>query len=122
MKIEEISQYAAHEEMPPEANARERLLWYTLRDVYRDFRTGMSTKEQGELRKKQAIKEFEEETAYLERARKYMMANANLWIRIESAARAYRENKTIENADAFLEAVYGVTFHEVCNDSTGDQK
>ena len=45
-----------------------------------------------------------------------MLANANIWIRIEEKAKTYRENPTIENADAFLNAVYGTTFRELISD------
>ena len=116
MTVEEVSKYAAQDTAPLEMNLPEKLLWFQLRDLYRDFRAGTVTKEQGEKQKQEAISEYNKNAYRDELYHKYMLANANIWIRIEEKAKTYRENPTIENADAFLNAVYGVTFRELISD------
>ena len=117
MTFETIAHCAAGDMMPPEQmTLPEKLLWYQLRDLYRDFRAGTVTREQGEKRKQEATREYDENVYRDELYHKYMLANANIWIRIEEKAKTYRENPTIENADAFLNAVYGVTFRELISD------
>lgn len=117
MTVEQISQYAVQDTMPTEEmTLPEKLLWHQLRDLYRDFRAGALTKEQGEKRKQEASREYDENVYREELYHKYMLATANLWIRIEEKAKTYRENPTIENADAFLNAVYGVTFRELISE------
>ena len=127
MTVEEIARFALNETVSNVAmNLSEKILWFNMRDIYRDFRSGKITKAQGEIRKKEAIKEYEQNENERRFTEKYMDSMASMWIRIENAAITYTFDKTIEHADAFKEAVYGVIFKDVAveskdsNQSTSD--
>ena len=86
----------------------ERALFLSLKDIYFRFRQGMITKEQGEAQKNKAMRQFDLDTGAFTSAMKILRDNAELWKRIELAGNAYRLERTLENADAFIEAVYNV--------------
>lgn len=113
MDKEKIAVMAAKDSLPSEKlSLAEWLLFYRLRDLYRDFRTGKVTKSGGEKRKGEITRQFEidcQNELFVERC---AAKNGELYKSIESAATAYRENKTLENADKFVEAVYGVKMKE----------
>ena len=113
MTIDAISQYAAQDIVPPEdITLPEKLLWYELRDIYRGFKSGTVTKDEGKTRKSAAISGYNRNNKDIEQTSRIIQKNAGMWMRIEEAARAYKQNKTIENADAFMEAVYGAEFKQ----------
>lgn len=102
MTVEDISKCANADRMPNESmTAPELLLWYQLRDVYSLVKSGKWTKKRGADAKETIVN-------YFNANRKMLEWNAALWRRIEYAAERYANDKTIENADAFFEAVYGV--------------
>ena len=113
LTVEAISQYAAQDLIPPgDITLPEKLLWYELRDIYRGFKSGTVTKDEGQSKKNQAIGNYNRNSKDLEQTAKIIKANAGMWTLIEQTAKAYKDNKTIENADAFMDAVYGVTFKQ----------
>lgn len=113
MKVEDISKYAAQDILPPgDMTVAERLLWYELRDIYHGFKTGTITKEEGQKRKSECLYEFDRNNRDAEMTSKFIKANAGMWMMIEEKAQQYRQDKTIANADAFLDAVYGVSFRD----------
>ena len=86
----------------------ERALFYTLKDIYEQYRKGLISKSNGEFMKNKAIKQFEEDSEALKFAMRILRQNAQLWQTIETAGSAYRKNRTLENADVFISTVYGV--------------
>ena len=109
MTKEDISKYAYLNEMPDkEMTCPERCLWYALRDVYRRFQSGDIKKEQSIQEKNRALKQFELDSGVLNSAKKIVAHNASMWAEIELAGSLYSMDRTLENADAFLNAVYGV--------------
>ena len=110
MTKEQISKYAFMNELPEgiELTCPERCLWYALRDVYRRFASGELTKEQGDAEKNKSLRQFDLDTGELIQARKILQRNSNMWMEIELAGSAYGMDRTLENADAFFQAVYGV--------------
>ena len=109
MTTEEIIQHAAKDQFPQEMmNCAERCLFYTLREIYRDFRSRTIGIEEGEKRKKAALHQFKNDAEDLSRGKALMLEHGIFWQRIETAGSRYRNNPTIETADAFIEAVYGV--------------
>ena len=64
--------------------------------------------DQGEKEKRMAVKQYELDNGALIGAEKILQRNANMWAEIELAASAYMMDRTIENADRFIDAVYGV--------------
>ena len=109
MTKDEISKYAYMGEMPDEEmSCPERCLWYALRDVYRRFQSGDIKKDQSIQEKSKAIRQFELDSGELDSARKILSRNAAMWAEIELASSMYTMDRTLENADAFVSAVYGV--------------
>ena len=109
MTKEQISKYAFIDELPDkEMTCPERCLWYALRDVYRRFQAGDLKKEQCVREKNRAIKQFELDRNTLNQAKKIIDHNAAMWAEIELAGSLYTMDRTLENADAFVTAVYGV--------------
>ena len=104
----QISSYAAKNEMPDSGLTYiDWLLWYMLRDIYAEFRQGTLDKERGAARKKHAIEIWEKETFRDEQTRQTAMRVAAIWKRVELAASQYRKDRTMENADLLMVAIYG---------------
>ena len=95
--------------MPVEAmTCPERALWYALRDIYSQFRRGLIDKRKGEELKLKALRQFDLDNQAISNAMKILKEHARFWQSVERTASAYRLERTLENADAFLEAVYNV--------------
>ena len=104
----EISAYAAKNEMPDSGMTYiDWLLWYMLRDIYREYSAGELTKEQGAERKRQAMEIYQRECELNARYRELCSRVSELWKRLEEASSAYRKDRTLENADKMMEIVYG---------------
>ena len=86
----------------------DRLLWYEYRELYQRFRGGLIDQKQAEAEKNRIMQRYETEVAVQEMSGRVFQAQSDLWKRIEPAADRYRLNRTVENADAFIEAVYSV--------------
>lgn len=86
----------------------QRSLLFNLLHTYSLFRKGFIGKEEGERLKANALRRFDLDTRTEEAYRNYIHHMAVLWKAIEQTGNAYRKNPSIENADAFLAAVYGV--------------
>ena len=109
MKIEEISKYASNGHLPDSPmDCAERCLFYGLRDLYAKHKEGRITRAMGEQEKEELIKQFKKDSDELNFSKACMRNHAMLWDRIEEAGTRYGKDPTIENADAFLKAVYGV--------------
>ena len=104
-----ISRLAFVNDLPDEEmTCPERCLWYALRDVYRKFAAGDLTKEQGDEEKRKAVKQFNADSQKLDLAEQILRRDSEMWREIETACRAFRLDRSLENADAFVSAVYGV--------------
>lgn len=77
------------------------LLWYRLRDLYDAVKNGTEKKEKAAKIKARALELYNADKAMYAR-------HTLLWNRIATAGNRYIAVKTIENADAFYKAVYGV--------------
>lgn len=86
----------------------QRSLLFNLLHTYSLFRKGFIGKEEGERLKANALSRFDLDSRTEEAYRNYIHHMATLWKEIEETGSAYRKNPSIENADAFLAAVYGV--------------
>ena len=58
--------------------------------------------------KKRATRQYERDSSSLIAAERLLSHNAAMWAEIELAGSAYMMDRTIENADRFINAVYGV--------------
>ena len=109
MKIEEISRYALSGDLPDKyMTCPERCLFYSLRDLYALHKEKRITKAEGENRKEKLLKQYEKDCEELNYSKMFLQYQGKFWKGIENAAMRYRKNPTVENADAFIEAVYGV--------------
>lgn len=113
MTIDEIAKLAAQNTVPSKKlPLSETLLWYRLRDLYSKFSAGSINKENATAEKQKIVKQYNRDKNTEETAERYIAYHAELWRNIECASMAYKENKTIESADKFVEAVYGVQMKE----------
>lgn len=109
MTADQISQLAAKQEMPADGmTCTDWLLWYMLRDIYRDFKAGRLDAEKGAERKKHSLSIWEKETFRARQLNELADSAGKLWTRIETAADTYRLNRTLQNADMLIEAIYNV--------------
>ena len=110
MTKENIIKLAAGGILPREVEMTcpERALFYTLKDIYDQYRKGIISKSNGESMKNKAMRQFDLDDAALKSALIILRQNAQLWQTIETAGSAYRQNRTLENADVFISTVYGV--------------
>ena len=114
MQKDKIVEYAARGIVPDqEMTCPERALFYTLKDVYNDFRKGVLSKDRGETLKNRALRQFDLDQGAFDSALRILRDNAELWKRIETEGNHYRLDRTLENADMFVEAVYGVRMKQL---------
>ena len=105
MTKEEIISCAKAGNMPTgKIDYPELLLFYMLRDIYAGYRRGIISAEKGEVLKNDAVKQFELNMQQLQFAREVLRSNAKMWQRTEEARSNYRLDRTLENADALVEA------------------
>lgn len=102
MTIDEISALANRGEKPESALGYEWLLWYRLREIYRDVRHNVLSAINGQTAKDTAVNDYRASKREHERS-------VLLWKRIEAAGVQYAKSRTLENADAFFRAVYMVS-------------
>jgi len=107
MTEEELSKAAMKEQYPESNMAYDWLAWYKLRDVYRDFKAGRISKEQGEDRKRSIFRYRQQQVDDYQARLRLSKHFADFWRKIEEAATLYNKDPTIEHADKFVEAVYG---------------
>jgi len=88
--------------------APEIVLWYAFRELYRDFRDGKTRKAEAEKVKAEIIKRYQVQKTEYDTMKNIVRHHAEMWNRIEIAGSRYGTERTIENADAFFEAVYDV--------------
>ena len=106
MTLDEIQVAAYDFKRIPDSDlpAAECLLWYMLRDIYDRYRNGLITQAEGEAEKQKAMQRYKENRSALESAEAFIRFNAKMWQVTEQARSNYRINRTLENADALVEA------------------
>ena len=109
MKENEIINYAANDVVPQgKLNMAEWLLFYGLRDLYRGYRGGLLTRAFAAKAKTQMLLEFRSNSVKLHEVDELGRHYAKMYRNIESAAADFTHDRTVENAEAFFRAVYGV--------------
>ena len=123
MTADQISQLAARQEMPPDGMTYvDWLLWYMLRDIYRDFKAGRLDAEKGAERKQHSLSIWEKESFRARQLNELADSAGKMWNRIEMAANAYRLNRSLQNADKLIEAIYNVPVDHEQNEQTGQKE
>lgn len=121
MTADQISQLAAKQEMPPDGMTYvDWLLWYMLRDIYRDFKTGKLDAQKGAERKQHSLSVWEKESFRIRQLNELADSAGKLWKRVETAANDYRKNRSLQNADKVIEAIYNVPVSNKHDGSDGD--
>lgn len=104
MTLEELDELAFQGGGVPEPLGRaERRYFLQVRSIYAAAKMGLINAQRGSEEKRAAKQDYENERDDFD----FLMFNGKRWQEIEEAGRRYRKNKTIENADAFMDAVYG---------------
>ena len=107
--VQEISSLAARAQMPAFGMTYyEWLLWYELRDVYADWRQKAETEEKLKTRKENAVARFEKLKATEKQHSDDCRRIARFFQEVEDAGITYRKERTMENADALMNIVYGL--------------
>ena len=104
----EISKLAAQSRKPPDMTPPEELLWYWLRDIYAGYRNKQIDSDTGAERKTEAIRRYNQLVTERDMAERIVSSHAALWKGIKNAANLYHAERTLENADGFVAAVYGL--------------
>ena len=100
--------------------APEIVLWYAFRELYRNFRDGKTRKAEAEKVKAEIIKRYQVQKTEYETMQNIVRRQADMWQKIEIAGSRYRLDRKLENADAFIEAVYGVQIKRTANEEDQD--
>lgn len=112
MKVDDIKKLAMKGEMPAdELQAPDWCLWFRLRDVYSDYAAGRITKDEGAERTEQCLRQYDHDCELLAVAGNILIEHGKWWRDLERTANAYQTDRTLDNADRFLDAVYGMDSH-----------
>lgn len=98
--------------MPDGLRLHDQSAFQALRNLYERYKRGAITKEDASAEKRLIIAQRNREESSFEQSRKNILLHAKLWKKIEAAGNRYGRERTIENADAFYQAVYGCTLKE----------
>lgn len=90
--------------LPEGLNGAEQILFLGLRRLYAYAKLVQMPPEQGRQEKLALLREFEKRSFQVA----HMEKTWAMWKDIEAAANRYSTQRTLENADAFVQAVYGV--------------
>lgn len=109
MDIADLERIAMRNDpMPDNLSFQDQVLYQGLRYLYRQFKSGTITREQGAKEKKALLLEHSkiaQEVNYITQYSKYY---ANVYSALGQSATAYAKERTLEHADALYEALYHV--------------
>lgn len=107
MTLDEISMAAYKDQKPDihDLTVPEWLLWYRLRDVYRECAGDPKT---GAEEKQRQVSQYEQDRNDWVRTKEVYQHMTLFWKRIEPAASKFALDQTVPNAVAMFEAVYQV--------------
>lgn len=109
LTADEIAALASRSERPDKQMCcADWLLWYVLRDIYADYRSGKAGKDVCASRKQDALDIWYREHERNAQNSALVDRVVQLWKRVEEAADQYRLDRTLQNADLMLIAMYGV--------------
>ena len=114
-----LSAFNLEPEPAEDWKAPEIVLWYAFRELYQNFRDGKTRKAEAEKVKAEIIKRYQVQKTEYDTMKNIVRRQAEMWNRIEIAGSRYGTERTIENADAFFEAVYDVKLKSMDKDAEG---
>lgn len=105
----EFERYAMRgDPIPPGLSAADRTAYISLREVYAQYHRKVISREVGAADKRIIVRARDEESRLMAFGDKCRDHAVKLWSAVGGAAAEYRKNRTLENADRLLEAIYGV--------------
>ena len=99
-----------NEPMPDGLDLSDQLCYQALAILYARYHSGKITREQGEKEARMIRRKREENIKSNEFGEKCREHSMKLWKDIEQSANAYQRDRTLENADRLIAAIYGVGF------------
>lgn len=108
MKYEYERQAARGDPMPDGLSLAEQQTYQAIRYLYAVYRAKRITQAQAAQEKAKVLRELrmmQEKEALMDKAHQRAI---KMWKDLEAAANQYGVNKSIENADKLIEAIYGV--------------
>lgn len=109
MDLKKIAMLAADGgPIPDELKQWEQNAYIALRGLYRQYRAGTLDLETATAEKRKIIKAAQDAESLEAFRDKLARSTATLWREIEAAGSAFAKEPTLENADAFYQAVYRV--------------
>lgn len=90
-----------NEPIPTDLREIDLLTYYALSYIYKLYRDGVIDRNGGSQLKQSILHAYETATAIRTK-------HSNMWARIEQAATNYSHTPTLDNADKFYAAVYGL--------------
>ena len=109
MTEETIAQCALGDMPLPETPTMpEQILWYELRDLYKDYYAGKIDKDSAAAQKQKRILVYRDNVHELKVLQQISKNNADFWIRVQSAADRYvHSGRRSAEGDRLVEALYG---------------
>lgn len=93
--------------MPEGLRLYEQSAFQALRHLYSMYHRKAISREDAAREKKLIRFQYDRAKADFETNRKNILDNARMWKEIEEAANRFGKDRTLENAEAFVQAVYG---------------
>lgn len=102
--------------MPEGLRIYEQAAFQALRHLYAMYHRKAISREEAAREKKLIRFQYDRAKADFETNRKNILQNAGMWKKIEEAANRFGRERTLENAEAFVRAVYGCGMKKEEND------
>lgn len=113
MTLQDLKLAAYNGITPPEPlSCPERAFFLQAKEIYVRYHDKRITQSESAEAMRQAIQDYKRDMQERQNGIDALYRIANLYKQIELAATAYAKNRTLENADKLLEAIYGVTMRK----------
>lgn len=110
MDLNELERAAMkNDPMPDGLCFQDQVLYQGLRYLYRQFKTGTISREQGAEEKKEILLEHNKAQQELSSVSRYSKYYAEAYKALAQASSIYAKERTLEHADAMYEALYRVS-------------
>ena len=104
--------------MPEGLRIYEQAAYQALRYLYAMYHRKAISREDAAREKKLIRVQHDRAKADFETNRRNLLAHAEMWKKIEETANQFGKERTLENAEAFVQAVYGCKMKKEENDGT----
>ena len=113
MTLQDLKLAAYNGITPPEPlSCPERAFFLQAKEIYAQFHDKRITQSESAEAMRQAIQDYKRDMVERQNGIDALYRIADLYKQLELAATAYAKDRTLENADKLLEAIYGVTMRK----------